>query len=131
LKKTYTTFSGSFIYCLSIILTFSFFSCSKESDSNVLIRINNVSTAEISNVVVYSLNGEFDFGSVNGGALSAYKTVGATYNAPVCSFNAYGKEYRVMVRCANPAPEKISSGHYTIRINFVTGQESEIELIRE
>jgi hypothetical protein len=121
------------ITLFALLFAFTIFtSCEKvEQQPSLNIRVVNLSQQSIDDLQVYSLNGESNFGTVNAGGNTGYQFVGEAYSSPACSFEVNGTPYRVMIRCANPSPAKITEGYYSLVIDKKSGSEFDVILHRD
>jgi hypothetical protein len=116
---------------LSFVVPF-FTSCEKvEQQPSLNIRVVNLSQQSIDELLVYSLSGESNFGTVNAGGNTAYQSIGEAYSSPACRFAVDGTPYQVMIRCANPSPAKITEGNYSLVINKNSGNEFDVILRKD
>jgi hypothetical protein len=121
------------ITLVTLSFAFTFFtSCEKvEQQPSLNIRVVNLSQQSIDDLLVYSLTGVSSFGTVDAGGNTSYQPVGEAYSSPACRFVVNGSSYQVMIRCANPAPAKITEGNYSLVINKNSGNEFDVILHRD
>jgi hypothetical protein len=121
------------ITLVTLSFAFTFFtSCEKvEQQPTLNIRVVNLSQQGIDDLLVYSLSGVSNFGTVDAGGNTGYQPVGEAYSTPACRFAVDGTPYQFMIRCANPSPAKITEGNYSLVINKKSGNEFDVILHKD
>ncbi len=95
------------------------------------IRVVNLTGQNIENLLLHSLTGGSYFGTVDAGGNTNYRSVGAAYATPACEFVVDNIPYKLMIRCANPSPDKITRGNYSLVIEQKSGNEFDVELRKD
>ena len=91
-------------------------SCSRDDESNVRIRLSNISTFEYKNIIVNTSTGNVNFENLNSNQSSEYKTFGLAYRYAFIELEIDDEVYTLQPNdYVGETPLK--SGNYAYEIN--------------
>lgn len=117
-------------FFILLIATFIFFSCNKENNyAGIEIRVHNATALQIENINIIGADHEAAFDTLTPGFSTGYKSIGSLQGNLSCIFRIKGQADQTVSLVDDSS--MIHAGYYTCTVNYTSGSQVFIDLVKD